>query len=144
MCESKELWEGTAAEIIVLKDMCDENGKEYEYADRRQELVFIGIHLKYTVIQKALDDCLLTDEEMALGPEKWQETMADKDKIYLYISDDSDVEDEEGEEDEENEGEESEDEEKASPIKKGINQFRDLVIVHAVGALANANLWILG
>merc|ERR1719432_198836 len=80
-----------------------------EYADRRQELVFIGQGLKHEVIQKLLDQSLLNDEEMALGPEKWEETMADDDTIQLAIPGEDDDE-EEGEE-EEDEGEDGSDEE---------------------------------
>lgn len=40
--------------------------------DCRQELVFIGQHIDFTRLNVELDDCLLTDEEMALGVEGWQ------------------------------------------------------------------------
>lgn len=40
--------------------------------DCRQELVFIGQHIDFTRLTAELDDCLLTDEEMALGVEGWQ------------------------------------------------------------------------
>ena len=83
MSETRDLWEGTPAEGFVKKDMINDKGEEYPYADRRQELVFIGIGLNHKAIQKALDDCLLTDEEMAMGHEKWQETMGPLDKIAL-------------------------------------------------------------
>jgi len=99
MCENEALWKGTGTEELVLKDMRDESGKDLPFGDRRQELVFIGINLSIDGIQKTLDDCLLTDEEMALGSEKWEETMGDS--IKLFIED----------EDEEGEGEEGEDEE---------------------------------
>ena len=91
-----------------MKNAC---GKEYKYADRRQEIVFIGQNMKHEVIQRILDECLLNDEEMALGPEKWEETMADVDKIQLALEGDDDDEEEEEDFDEEN-GEEGEEEEK--------------------------------
>ena len=58
--------------------------------------------MKQEVIQELLDSCLLTDEEMALGPEKWKETMEEFDTINLELEDD--------EEDEECEDEDCEDE----------------------------------
>ncbi|WP_413725702.1 GTP-binding protein [Sodalis sp. RH16] len=40
--------------------------------DARQELVLIGRGLDEAVLRKRFDDCLLTDEEMALGAKIWQ------------------------------------------------------------------------
>ena len=68
---------------ILLQDMKQPNGEEWKYADRRQELVFIGQGLKHEAIQGILDRCLLNDLEMDLGPEKWEESMADLDRIHL-------------------------------------------------------------
>merc|ERR1712018_890414 len=110
MCQLREEWKDSPSAELILKDMQQPNGEEWKYADRRQELVFIGQGLKHEVIQKLLDQSLLDDEEMALGPEKWEDTMADDDTIQLAIpGEDEDGEEEDGEEEEEREEDEGED-----------------------------------
>lgn len=47
------------------------NKFEEPFGDRRQELVFIGIGMDQVEVTARLDQCLLSDAEMALGPEKW-------------------------------------------------------------------------
>jgi G3E family GTPase len=42
-----------------------------EVGDCRQELVFIGIEMDEIEIYDSLQTCLLTDEELALGPAAW-------------------------------------------------------------------------
>ena len=44
-----------------------------EHGDRHQELVFIGQGLNQKHVESLLDQCLLTDEEFALGPKAWAE-----------------------------------------------------------------------
>jgi len=111
MCNTPDAWKGTPNEELVLKDMQDENGKEHKFSDRRQELVFIGIKLNHRAIQTCLDDCLLTDDEMEEGPEKWAESYSEEDKLglALELDEEDDSEDEDmDEEDEEDDGEEEE------------------------------------
>ena len=75
--------------------------------------MFIGHNIKHEAIQKALDQCLLTDEEMEMGREKWEESWQNEavDKIQLSLEE-TDDEDEEDDEDEDDDGDEGEDDSK--------------------------------
>lgn len=67
----------------MLLEKFDDLNLEYVYlicrdivglwGDRRQEMVFIGEQLDSVALTKALDDCLLTDEEMV----QWEQVMRD-------------------------------------------------------------------
>ena len=100
LCLLPEIWEGTKSEAHVTKDFKKPDGEEWEYKDRRQEIVFIGHGMKKDVIQELLDRCLLTDEEMAMGPKEWKKNWADLDRFKLVL-DESDDEDEEESDDDE-------------------------------------------
>jgi G3E family GTPase len=56
--------ESTAA---IMKNWNEASG------DCRQELVFIGQDIDFAQLAARLDECLLTDEEMALGIEGWRQ-----------------------------------------------------------------------
>merc|ERR1711953_835323 len=104
LCKIKDVWEGTASEAHVMKDIKKEDGTEWEYKDRRQEIVFIGHGMKTEAIHKLLDDCLLTDEEMELGPKMWKKTMEKHDQYKFKLEDsDDDMDSEESEDDDDDE-----------------------------------------
>jgi G3E family GTPase len=62
----KEHWPTDAASLAEIRRL-----SEKPYGDRRQELVFIGQQLAEKRMCTALDDCLLTEPEMKIGPEAW-------------------------------------------------------------------------
>ena len=60
-----------------------------DWGDRRQEIVLIGQDMDATDLRARLDACLLTDGEMALGPEGWA-TFDDPFGDWVFRSDDED------------------------------------------------------
>ena len=54
-----------------------------EYGDRRQEIVIIGINMNQAAIIERLDECLLTDEEMALYAKLPQDTGEDPPDVKI-------------------------------------------------------------
>ncbi len=67
----REDWPEDPAELAEIQARWQE-----PWGDRQQELVFIGIDLEVDAIVEALDSCLLSEEELALGLEGWR-AMAD-------------------------------------------------------------------
>ena len=61
------------------QDQCEEIVKLWKkpWGDRRQEIVVIGQNVDEEMITKKFDSCLLSDEEMAYGPEGWSERFTD-------------------------------------------------------------------
>jgi G3E family GTPase len=63
----RELWpDDNAIRAEVLADWIE------PYGDRRQELVFIGQNVNEARLRAELDACLLTDAEIAAGPDAWR------------------------------------------------------------------------
>ncbi len=63
----REHWpEDAAIRAEVLQDWAE------PYGDRRQELVFIGQNVDEARLRAELDGCLLTDLELAAGPDAWR------------------------------------------------------------------------
>jgi G3E family GTPase len=57
------------------------------WGDRRQELVVIGQNLDQARLTSLLDACLLTDPEMALGPEVWATAFPDPFLPWRLVAD---------------------------------------------------------
>ncbi|WP_445405623.1 zinc metallochaperone GTPase ZigA [Acinetobacter pittii] len=64
---AEEDWPSDLASIEEIKKNWDART-----GDARQELVLIGMQMDEQALIQRLDRCLLSDEEMALGPQAWQ------------------------------------------------------------------------
>jgi G3E family GTPase len=64
----KERW----PEDPETRDWIEENW-DPEVGDCRQEIVFIGVEMDREAMEAKLDAALVTDEEMAAGPEHWRQ-----------------------------------------------------------------------
>jgi G3E family GTPase len=61
-------------ELEENRDLFEESAQGHwqePFGDRRQEIAFIGSGLDRASLESRLDACLLTDEEMSLGPIDW-------------------------------------------------------------------------
>jgi G3E family GTPase len=63
--DEDEIWKA------IMKDW------QEPYGDRRQQLVYIGQNLPMEEMREALRQCLLDDQEMAMGPEGWKTRLRD-------------------------------------------------------------------
>ena len=62
----REEWPEEPQEVAtIMKDWDEKHG------DHRQELVFIGVKMNKEAIIKAMDECLLSDSEMASYEQHW-------------------------------------------------------------------------
>ncbi|MEM7755498.1 MAG: zinc metallochaperone GTPase ZigA [Planctomycetota bacterium] len=64
----RERWPEDAESQFWIKSKWEE-----PFGDRRQEVVMIGVNLDEGYTRSLLDSCLLTDDELATGPETWAE-----------------------------------------------------------------------
>ncbi|ENW38715.1 zinc metallochaperone GTPase ZigA [Acinetobacter baumannii] len=64
---AEEDWPSDLDSIEQIKKVWDA-----QTGDARQELVLIGMQMDEQALIQRLDRCLLSDEEMALGPQVWQ------------------------------------------------------------------------
>ena len=67
MAVPKENWPDDEEYLATIRKQWVE-----PFGDMRQELVFIGQNLKQDEVIRALDDCLLTEEELLRGRSYWE------------------------------------------------------------------------
>ena len=72
---SKDRWPTEPASLKWIEERWEE-----AYGDRRQEIVFIGVDLDEKELRERLDEALLSDFEMAQGPERWKELAESKER----------------------------------------------------------------
>jgi len=63
-----ERWPQDPETVRLIRSKWDER-----VGDARQELVLIGMDMDERALRAGLDACLLTDAEMGLGPDAWQQ-----------------------------------------------------------------------
>ena len=94
----EEEWPEDPMERATLRE-----GWDPVYGDRQIELVVIGIKMEKQGVRAALEECLVTDEEFAMGPEAWAQF---PDPFMKWEDDDEEDDDEEDDDEEEDEEEE--------------------------------------
>lgn len=79
---TKDEWPEDSEEMAEIRSQYDG-----PYGDRRQELVFIGNAMDEAATRELLRHCLLTDEEMALGPDAWADFETPFPVVELAVAD---------------------------------------------------------
>ncbi|KAF8065844.1 yciC [Scenedesmus sp. PABB004] len=69
--EPSALWNAAAGGDAAAPESAPGGAWHPAWGDRCQELVWIGIGMDEPGLRAMLDGCLLTDDEMALGPDGW-------------------------------------------------------------------------
>ncbi|MCT9126369.1 zinc metallochaperone GTPase ZigA [Cupriavidus gilardii] len=64
-------WPQDDETLAAIRADSEVDGAPAPFGDRRQELVLIGQNMDRAALEAALDACLLSDAEMAAGPEAW-------------------------------------------------------------------------
>lgn len=90
----------------------------YLYGDRATELVIIGMNMDKTIVQSTLQNCILTDDEWALGRDAW-DLYDDPFDFYAYEDEDEEGDDEEDGNDEENDDNDDDKEEETHSHEHG-------------------------
>ncbi|BBM83438.1 zinc metallochaperone GTPase ZigA [Candidatus Uabimicrobium amorphum] len=62
----REEWDVEEEDLKYLEEIWDDR-----FGDRRQEIVFIGQNIEKREFTNILDSCLLSDDELQLGPKHW-------------------------------------------------------------------------
>ncbi|NOU27522.1 MAG: GTP-binding protein [Polyangiaceae bacterium] len=71
--EAAGMWYAALPRSEWPEEACAQIDADWEepWGDRRQELVFIGVEMDRAALLEGLGQCLLTNEEMALGARRW-------------------------------------------------------------------------
>lgn len=73
-CASAGAWWATRDQSVREAEMPERTRSEWEepFGDRRQTFAIMALDVNRNTLQSQLDACLLSDEEMAEGPESWK------------------------------------------------------------------------